>query len=447
MMMFENLPICPLTGLSLAGGRAKYSPYQGNNEQVLYTFAPIGSAVFDFHSFIMLNKLIAAGNRTPDLALAGICREASELGTGPIMVTIQMINGSQEGAPTTFEEKKSRFMHLLYQTGSKEHKKRDIYLNNDFPLAFAEDTEEFTRILESLIDDSLIRYDKPNDTPNDWPYGIRTEYYGVLLTSAGKRAVTTNSPISTHPTNTMTNEEIIRQQAKSAYRQATGGHYSFNTTKGITESTKSLREALQRFYQKEAKATFLDEVSQLLNQEIIEHKKGCTMKGQACPYEQGIRQILFFMQQEIIQLAQPDPSIPISHQFNFASGSTNNVATGDRSIQATNTGKGAQLNVASGETVDQSINSTQKASLKELLTKLQQVIEQDNVFMEDREDMQHAVEGIQIQLQKSTPKKNIIERAFKSLHELATENAGVLAGHAIFELLKQGVEMVHLLPQ
>ena len=225
--MFENLSTCPLTGLSLAGGQAKFSPYHGNNQQVLYSFAPIGSAVFDFHSFIMLNKSIIDGNRKPNLALAGICREASELGKGPLLVTTQMINGPQEGTPTTFEEKQARFMHLLYQTGSKEHKKRDIYINNDFPLAFAEDAEEFTRILESLIDEELIRYDRPNDTPNDWPYGIRTEYDGVLLTTAGKQLIDRPSKVATR--NEVSTEPALTSLHPTVKQVAThlfdNGHY------------------------------------------------------------------------------------------------------------------------------------------------------------------------------------------------------------------------------
>jgi hypothetical protein len=76
---------------------------------------------------------------------------------------------------------------LLYDTGGNVHQARDLRIDRDFPMAYANGRDEFSRILERLVADGLLEYAKPNDTPNDWPYGIRTDYYGVLLSAKGRQ--------------------------------------------------------------------------------------------------------------------------------------------------------------------------------------------------------------------------------------------------------------------
>ncbi|MBF9221761.1 AbiTii domain-containing protein [Hymenobacter ruricola] len=125
------------------------------------------------------------------------------------------------------------------------------------------------------------------------------------------------------------------------------------------------------------------------------------------------------------------------HSITVTAGGIVNVSHGDGSVQAANTGDAAQFNVASGEAISQSIASGQVASLPELVEQIKQAFQQDPAFDSHREEIDHQVQSIDLQLQKPEPKKSILKRAFDSLQELAADSAGATAGHAVFELLKQ----------
>jgi uncharacterized protein (TIGR02391 family) len=185
VMLFDNAVTCPLTGLSIKG-RVAFTALDGS-QRALYTFAPIGQAIFERDHLVGLLRAIANGNQEPRLDLAGQCREAAERREPPLVITYQMFGKQQANTPATHEEKQLHLLRLLYETGGREHKKRDIFIGNDFPMAFAKNAQEFSEILESLLDEELLRYDKPNDNQNDWIDGVRTDYYGVLLTPTGKR--------------------------------------------------------------------------------------------------------------------------------------------------------------------------------------------------------------------------------------------------------------------
>lgn len=130
------------------------------------------------------------------------------------------------------------------------------------------------------------------------------------------------------------------------------------------------------------------------------------------------------------------------HTIAVSPGGIVNVSHGNNSVQAANTGAGAQLNVASGKTVSQNISVSSSASLNELLQQLAQFIVSDEAFAANRQEMQQQLETVKVQLQKSEPKKGIIKRAFESLTELAADGAGVMAGHAIFEVLHKSTELL-----
>lgn len=184
-VMFQDIINCPLTGLPLKE-RGKFEPFNGSKD-VLYTFKPIGCAVFKRDDLIGVLKAKANSSYIPNTDLAGICREAQERGQPTVYLTPKMLYNLEGEFSKSFEEKQAHLLRLLYETGGREHKKRNLFIEDDFPLAFAESSQEFTEVLESLLDEELLRYDKPNDTPNDWTGGIRTHYPGVLLTPPGKR--------------------------------------------------------------------------------------------------------------------------------------------------------------------------------------------------------------------------------------------------------------------
>lgn len=219
--MFENMTTCPLTGVPLKG-LASTEPLNGST-QVLYSFKPIGEAIFEFKAAVAIIKLVQQGTFKPRLDLAGLCREAAEKGQPPLIITNEIFFGDpRSDTPITFKQKQSHFLRLLYETGADEYKERNVDIDYDFTLAFASDSKEFTRILTSLLTEGFIKYAKPNDTPNDWPNGIRTQYPGMLLTPTGQQRVIKSLPSSLYVTmpasipNTAIEKIFISHSSKDA---------------------------------------------------------------------------------------------------------------------------------------------------------------------------------------------------------------------------------------
>jgi uncharacterized protein (TIGR02391 family) len=179
-----SVPICPLTGLQTKGRLRLESAVGG---YVLYTFKPIGKASFEV-SYLKRLAVSAEALNFPLTDWAGLCRQADELDQ-KVPVFTGILEETTQDVPSTFDEKRSHFLQLLYLTGGNEYKERNIFIHDDFPLAFAKNAEEFTRIIKSLIKEGWLEYDEPNDSPNDWVDGIRTYYNGVLISREGMRKV------------------------------------------------------------------------------------------------------------------------------------------------------------------------------------------------------------------------------------------------------------------
>ncbi|UOR00189.1 hypothetical protein MUN81_22240 (plasmid) [Hymenobacter sp. 5317J-9] len=174
------LHTCPLTGLAL-NGRASFQP-NAMPPSVLYTFEPIGRAVMGLELYLLFSANEQRGWLQPRPDLAGACRAAKERGLGPYIITESVIKEPDNSWPRTFDEKLLHFLRLFYESGGKERKKRTINVLEDFPMAFAQDAEEFHRILEALLDEALLRYDKSSRVQGDWVNGIQAWYHEVLLT-------------------------------------------------------------------------------------------------------------------------------------------------------------------------------------------------------------------------------------------------------------------------
>ena len=134
---------------------------------------------------------------------------------------------------------------------------------------------------------------------------------------------------------------------------------------------------------------------------------------------------------------EAEPKSPVQQNFHFAQGSTSTVATGSNSVQVTNTGQGATLNVASGGQVNQSVTGTQATSLIDLVEQLKQALVTEPKLEFHKEDIDDELRRIDAQLQKSDPKKSILARSFETLHDLAKDGLGSATGHVVFELLQQ----------
>jgi uncharacterized protein (TIGR02391 family) len=212
----------------------------GNSNDVLYTFAPIGRAIFAFQTAIGLGQLIRQGDLKPRFDLAGLSRQASEKGEPPLVITNGVFGAPRIDVPNTFEEKREHFLRLLYESGGSEYRERTINTFDDFPMAFATDAEQFYRILKSLLAEDLIKYAKSQVVQGDWKNGIQAHYHEVLPTSAAKHflaaqkqhAVMVSPAI---PISLATLHPTLQQAAGSRFAS---GHYSDAIQKACTALEK-----------------------------------------------------------------------------------------------------------------------------------------------------------------------------------------------------------------
>ncbi|AHJ95561.1 hypothetical protein [Hymenobacter swuensis] len=441
--LFNEFTVCPLTGLP-SKGRASFSPYEGNNSLVLFQFVPIGRAVFEFNFLVGLYHSAAAGTLSPSAKLAGLCRQASEKGQEPVHITSKLFHDAQ-GTSETLDEKRDHLLRVLLEVDIPAYKTRDIDIHQDFPLAFAQNGAELHLILEECIRRGLLDFQKPFDTPNDWPDGRRTHYFGVHLTRAGEKAAADSILPPQLTTSTMTSEDIVRRQAQVAFSRAQAQRFAFNSPDGLVKTRTVLIAGTEQFYDKSDKKIYLEEVLNLLDTALAKHKPGCEFRGKSepCPIELGMQETIHFVQQEVKKLGKVEVAFPFqtNHIFNFSGGSTNTVATGANAMQTTNTGQGALLNVARGNTITQSGGAGDVQQMKELVEQLKQVLAGES-FARQREDIDDQLQMVEAQLQRPEPRKSILERSVKSLQELAAEGLGSVGGHAAFEILKQLAEQV-----
>jgi hypothetical protein len=318
----EFLHTCPLTGLKLEGrGLFKKT---NSPPDVLYIFPAIGSALLDMGLLIEFDNNEESGNLRPRADLAGVCRAAHERKQKPFNISDNYYSGPDPTWPKSFEEKQAHFLQLLYDSGGNERKPRTIQTLEDFPLAFANDAEQFHRIIESLLDENLIRYNDNWVVQGDLQGDIQTTYHNVLLTSTGKHTL---SKLAAKPTN--------------------------------------------------------------------------------MPY----------------------------NNFNFGNGAKVHFIQGDGAVQNNITGDKAAINVATGNQNTQTNQSGQPVSLPDLVVKLKYELA-GNAFDSCREEIEHELGHVEIQLKKPEPKKLFLERSFDYLKELAIRSAGPAAASAVVELVK-----------
>jgi hypothetical protein len=110
-----------------------------------YYFKPVGTVYITSSAVIMIEK-----NSFNLNILAGLCRCAYELNEKPPIIDSVLLNSldNLRNIPRTFNEKYNHFLSLLFKTGGNEYKPRVIDVENDYPLAFANDINEFQRIID-----------------------------------------------------------------------------------------------------------------------------------------------------------------------------------------------------------------------------------------------------------------------------------------------------------
>lgn len=112
-----------------------------------YYFTPVGIVHIGSYAIDYINNV----NKNIDVSiLAGLCRCAYELHETPPVIDTKFLDSldSLKSIPRTFQEKYDHFLSIFYRTGGKEYKSRTIEVEDDYPLAYAKDEEEFRRIID-----------------------------------------------------------------------------------------------------------------------------------------------------------------------------------------------------------------------------------------------------------------------------------------------------------
>jgi len=123
--------------------------------------------------------------------LAALCREAHENKVDPPLITSDFINHVMPtlSFPRRFKEKVAHFLKWFYNHGGDDFKPKTFDVSSDFYIAFADDGEEFNRILAHLNNKMLIEW-----AAHHGYIGGGGLYLDVLMTDAGIQEVEKDMP-------------------------------------------------------------------------------------------------------------------------------------------------------------------------------------------------------------------------------------------------------------
>ncbi len=95
--------------------------------------------------------------------IAGLSRHHFEKYHTPFEINIGLLEGGYKDFeyPTTFDEKSYFLLEYFYENGGAEYKTFEARPNLEYPLAFADDSEEFIRVFSKLEDENLIELIDP----------------------------------------------------------------------------------------------------------------------------------------------------------------------------------------------------------------------------------------------------------------------------------------------
>lgn len=180
----ETLKNCILTGYSFE----KYVEFLPTIENtVKYKFAPVGIVNVSTHVLERINSIPIS----KPWILAGICRYAFINNTEPPTITTEFLDNYPDNVeyPKTFKEKFYILLKYIYDSGGNNYKPINLSSFPDFPLAFAEDPNEFMRLMEYGEEHFLLNWKNKQAS-----YGGLSRFYDVLLTDLGIEEVEKDKP-------------------------------------------------------------------------------------------------------------------------------------------------------------------------------------------------------------------------------------------------------------
>lgn len=144
------------------------------NSYITYEFIVVGKVKITQPALLMLTDKETPNNPI----LAGICRNAFENNNEPPLITEDFISNELKTIkhPKSFIEKYIHFLKFIYSNKQK----KNFFNAADYSISFAEDSEEFTNILNYLNENSFLKWDSVLTMA-----GYRKRYYNVQITAKG----------------------------------------------------------------------------------------------------------------------------------------------------------------------------------------------------------------------------------------------------------------------
>jgi hypothetical protein len=211
--------------------------------------------------------------------LAGICRNLFEKEEEPPLITTDFItNGIKNfSIPKSFKEKALHLLKYIYDKGGNDYKTFNFSSPNDYPLCYAENHDEFTRIMIYLEENFFLKW----KNSQIFPGGLRT-FWDTQLLENGIELVEKDLP--NIPMIGLVDQEIstgdidIDEKINHAKELFFQEPQSIDRMRSSCETLSHILEPLR----KEAKKYFaykdIEDFFQIVNNFDVRHNKDTTKK-------------------------------------------------------------------------------------------------------------------------------------------------------------------------
>ena len=159
---YKDIDICPFTGEKIKIDKT-YDIFEADKIMWFGYYNEILNYIVISHSdYIILKGKYLSKDRDYYNNLyiyKGIIRNFNEKYNIPYTIDSDLIdlNFDFDDIPKEFRQKVYYFLKHLYNNGGKEYKSFDYDCEKDYPLAYANDSEEFQRIIEFSIQKSFLK--------------------------------------------------------------------------------------------------------------------------------------------------------------------------------------------------------------------------------------------------------------------------------------------------
>ena len=175
---------CILTGYPF-GDQVEFLPTSDNT--IKYKFPPVG--IVNVSNYVL--DRIKTYPITNPWILAGICRYAYLSNSEPPILTTDLIDNFLKTMeyPKNFKEKVHVLLKFIYDSGGNDYKPISLFAIQDYPLAFAEDSKEFIRLMDYCEEHGLLSCKNKVAMAGGF-----NNYFDILLTDDGINEIEKDKP-------------------------------------------------------------------------------------------------------------------------------------------------------------------------------------------------------------------------------------------------------------